>query len=248
MAKREISARYKESYIGLAWSAAHPLLMMLVYTFVFTVVFKARWGDNVELNQEVSVIIFTGLIVFNFFSDVIVNSPSIITNNVNYVKKISFPLPSLSWIYLFTSLFQLSVSLLVLIAFRLFFYQSFSLTTLLFPLFLIPFVFLCIGFSWTLSAFGVYFRDLSQIILVLSQVLFFATPIIYPLEMIPETYRPFLYLNPMTSFVEMSREMLIYNSLPNLLAYASLSLIGLIVFLTGYSIFRKLNRGFADVI
>jgi lipopolysaccharide transport system permease protein len=116
MTRREVVGRYRGSVLGLAWSFFNPVLMLIVYTFVFSVVFKARWnvsGD--ESKTDFAIILFTGMIVFNLFAEIVNRAPGLIIYNVNYVKKVVFPLEILSWVALGSVLFHSLVSLFVLL-------------------------------------------------------------------------------------------------------------------------------------
>ena len=118
MAKREVAARYRGSIIGLAWSFVNPVLLLLVYTFVFTVVFKARWGEaqvTIVDDGGFAIMIFAGMIVHALFSECFIRSPILVTGNANFVKRVVFPLEVLSWVSIGSAAFHAGISLLVLI-------------------------------------------------------------------------------------------------------------------------------------
>ncbi|MGD9949950.1 MAG: ABC transporter permease, partial [Desulfobulbus sp.] len=164
MSKRDAFGRYRGSLIGLAWSFFNPLLMLIVYTFVFSVVFKSRWGvDPNESRTDFALILFVGLTIHTLFADCINRAPLLITSNVNYVKKVIFPLEILPWVTLGSSIFQALINLLVLLIAQLFLNHYFPWTIIFFPIVLIPLVFVTMGFSWFLSSIGVYLRDVSQV-------------------------------------------------------------------------------------
>src|SRR5690349_5345594 len=161
MTRREIAARYRGSIIGLAWSFINPLLMLTVYTFVFSVVFKARWGTGGnETRADFAIILFSGLIVFTLFSEVVNRSPLQIVSNANYVKKVVFPLEILALVSLGAVLFHTMVSFAVLILAQLIINHSIPWTVIFFPLVLLPLIFASLGVGWFLSALGVYVRDI----------------------------------------------------------------------------------------
>src|SRR6185503_672780 len=152
MARRDINSRYRGSVIGLDWSFINPILMLIVYTFVFSVVFKARWnvGGN-ESKTDFAIILFAGMIVFNLFAEIVNRAPSLITSNVNYVKKVIFPLEILPWVALGSALFHTVISLLVLLLVQFILKFSLPWTGIFFPLALLPLIFASMGFAWFLA-------------------------------------------------------------------------------------------------
>ena len=235
--------------IGLAWSLFNPLLMLMVYTFVFSVVFEAKWGTESQGGQgEFSVILFTGMIVFNLFSECFNRSPILIVSNVNYVKKVVFPLEILSWVVLGNSLFHALISLVVLLAAELILLGHIPLTALLLPVVLLPFLMMLAGMSWFLAAAGVFIRDIGQTRGVLTTVLMFTSPLFFPLSALPESIQPWLLLNPLAFFIEETRRVVIWGSFPSPESTMISYLVGLLVASVGYTFFQKTRKGFADVL
>jgi lipopolysaccharide transport system permease protein len=249
MTRREVASRYRGSLFGLAWSFLNPLLMLMVYTFVFSVIFKSRWsvgGD--ESRIEFAIILFTGMIVFGFFAEVINRSPSLIISNVNYVKKVVFPLEILPWVSIGTVLFHSMVSLVVLMLLQLLVNFSLPWTALFFPLVLLPLIFACLGLGWFLAALGVFVRDVGQVTSVFTTVMMFLSAIFYPLSALPEKYQGLLQLNPLVLIITESRNVLIFGSLPDWPLVGMLLLAGLGMAAAGFWWFQKVRHGFADVI
>ncbi len=198
MTRREIDGRYRGSMIGLAWSFITPILMLLVYTFVFSVVFKARWnvgGD--ESKTDFAIILFAGMIVFNLFAEIVNRAPGLVTSNVNYVKKVVFPLEILPGIALGSALFHSLISLLVLLLAQFILNLSLPWTIIFLPLVFLPLIFFCMGIAWLLSAIGVFIRDVGQITGLLTTILMFMSAVFYPLSALPEEYQFWLGLNPL---------------------------------------------------
>lgn len=246
--KREVLGRYRGSAMGLLWSFLNPLFMLTVYTFVFSVVFQARWGSGSESKTEFALVLFAGLIIFNLFAECINRAPSLIVNNQNYVKKVVFPLEILPWVSLGAALFHAAVSLCVwLIAYLLFFGIPHA-TLLYLPLILLPFVLLIMGLSWGLASLGVYLRDVGQFIGLLTTVLMFLSPIFYPASALPETYRQFLYMNPLTPVIEQTRAILIWNQIPDFILLGIYLTATSVIAWLGFAWFQKTRRGFADVL
>ena len=248
LTQREIIGRYRGSALGIVWSFFNPLLMLTVYTFVFSVVFKARWTSTSESKTEFALILFTGLIIFNLFAECISRAPSLVLGNANYVKKVVFPLEILPWVVMWSAIFHFCISLLVWLCFYLLFFGLPHTTSLLIPLVLLPLVFFTMGISWLLASLGVYLRDTAQIIGVLVTCLMFLSPIFYPASSLPSDFQYFLRLNPLTPAIELARDLLVWGKPPDwplLLVYYLAS--GLVAW-CGFAWFQKTRKGFADVV
>jgi lipopolysaccharide transport system permease protein len=249
MTKREVVGRYKGSILGLAWSFFNPILMLSVYTFVFSVVFKARWGvGEEETKTQFAMVLFVGMIVHGLFAEVLNRAPSLILSNVNYVKKVVFPLEILPAISMGTALFHSLVSLAVLlIAFTIF--GGYPHWTAIFtPLVLLPLVILSLGLAWILASLGAFLRDVGQTIGIVTTVMMFLSPVFFPITALPDAYRPIIMANPLTFIIEQAREVLIWGRLPD---WAGLGIYGLAataVAWAGYAWFQKTRKGFADVL
>lgn len=249
MSKREVVGRYKGSAMGLAWSFFNPVFMLMVYTFVFSVVFKARWGlGSEESKTQFAVVLFVGMIVHALFSEVLNRAPSLILGNTNYVKKVVFPLEILPVISLGAALFHTAVSLVVLLIAFAIFNGYLYWTAIFIPLVLLPLVILTIGLAWMLASLGVFLRDVAQTIGIVTMVMMFLAPVFYPVTALPEQYRPWLMANPLTFIIEQAREVLIWGHLPNWLGLAAYTLVATFIAWAGYAWFQKTRKGFADVL
>jgi lipopolysaccharide transport system permease protein len=245
---REVIGRYRGSYMGLLWSFLNPLLMLLVYTFVFSVVFKARWTPTSDSKVEFALVLFAGLIVFNVFAECISRAPTLILNNANYVKKVIFPLEILPWVALGSAAFHASVSVVVWLLAYVVLVGVPHATMLLVPILLVPLVLLVMGLTWFLAALGVYLRDVSQFVGLLTTVLMFLSPVFYPATALPPTYRAFLFLNPLTPIIESTRDAMYTGRLPDVRAWLTSLVISALVGWLGFAWFQKTRKGFADVI
>lgn len=248
LARREVVGRYKGSVLGLLWSFLQPLLMLVVYAFVFGVIFNSRWPANELTSDSFPAILFAGMLVFNLFAECVNRSPSLIQSNVNFVKKVVFPLEILPCVIVFSALAHASVSLIILLAFLFCVHGTLPWTIVLFPLVLAPLSLFVVGLSWALSAVGVYFRDLVQVVGVLTSSLMFLSPIFYPVTAIPEKYRFLIEMNPLTYFVENTRAVLVFGQIPDLHGLVWWYVIALFVVFVGLLIFRRFRSGFADVV
>jgi lipopolysaccharide transport system permease protein len=248
MTRREVVGRYRGSVMGILWSFFNPVFLLTIYTFVFSVIFKTKWGAGSDSKTEFAMILFAGLIVFNLFSETVTRAPSLILSNVNYVKKVVFPLEILPVVSILSSCFHSLVSIGVLILFRLLVGSGFSLTTILFPIIIAPLLLLSLGISWFLAALGVYIRDVSQTISLAMTALMFVSPLFFPITALPEKIRIIVYLNPLSFIIEQGREVLIFSHLPNWGGLLIYFLISGIIAMLGFIWFQKARTGFADVL
>lgn len=249
MARREVTGRYKGSLLGLAWSFFNPLLMLVIYTFVFSSVFKARWGVSAkETQSEFAVVLFVGMIVHGLFAECINRAPQLIIGNASYVKKILFPLEILPWVAMGAALFHSAISLFVLVALRLVVDAYIPWTALFFPLVLMPLVFAAMGFAWFLAATGVFIRDIGQTTGIFTTVLLFISPVFYPIKALPERFQVILAINPLTFVIEQARDVVVWGKLPDWVGLGVYCLASLIIAWLGFWWFQKTRRGFADVL
>ena len=248
MGQREIIGRYKGSAMGLAWSFITPLFMLAIYTFVFSVVFQARWGTSEESKTQFAVVLFAGLIVHTLFSDVINRAPQLVLGNVNYVKKVVFPLEILPVVQLLSATFHALVSVAVLIAAQLVFQGSLPITALLLPVVLLPFLLLTLGLAWWLASLGVFVRDVGQTISLVTSVMLFMSPVFFPVQSLPPALQPWMHLNPLTFVIEQVREVVVWGRLPDWQGLAVYSLASIATAWLGFAWFQKTRKGFADVL
>lgn len=246
--RRDISSRYRGSMLGLLWSIIHPLIMLVIYTFVFSIVFKTRWNTGSDSKTEFALVLFAGLIVFNLFSECITRAPGVIVAHSNYVKKVIFPLEILPWTTLGAALFQAGMSLCVWLTFYILFFGMPHITIFLLPLLILPILFIIIGLNWILASIGVYIRDLSQVVGICTTVLMFLSPIFYPISALPLTFQKLLLLNPLTPAIEGFRDIMFWGKLPNCTLYLTYFIVSIIFAWLGFFCFQKSRKGFADVL
>ncbi|AIV49366.1 ABC-2 type transporter family protein [Burkholderia pseudomallei TSV 48] len=250
MTKREVVGRYRGSVLGLAWSFFNPLLMLAVYSFVFSFVFKSRWGGGAEDQgrAQFAMMLFVGMTIHGLFAECVNRAPSLILNNPSYVKKIVFPLEILPIVALLSAFFHTLVSLAVLLlGFALFKHFVFA-SALFLPIVLLPLMLMSLGVAWFLAATGVFVRDVGQITGLFTMVLMFLSPVFYPASALPEKYRFWLELNPLTLFIEQSRGILLEGRVPDFHPLGLAFLGGVAVACTGFKYFQLMRKGFADVL
>lgn len=249
LAKREVLGRYRGSIAGLAWSFFNPLLMLAVYTFVFSYVFNARWPGAAEGNRaEFAVILFAGIMVHGFLSECISKAPNLVLANVSYVKKVVFPLEILTWSAIASAFFHMLITLAVLLVTQYLLLDRLPLTALYFPLIIFPLVLVAAGVTWFFSALGVYYRDIGQVTGLLATVLLFMSPALYPVSALPPGMQKLIYLNPLTFIIEQSRNALMWGIPPDWMGLAKYFLGSVVLAYLGYYWFQLVRRGFADVV
>jgi lipopolysaccharide transport system permease protein len=249
MTQREVVGRYKGSALGLAWTFFNPVFMLTVYTFVFSVIFKSRWGAGSEESKtQFALVLFVGMIVHGLFAEVLNRAPSLILANVNYVKKVVFPLEILPIIAMGAAFFHSITSLGVLLAAFALFNGYLNWTVVFTPLVLLPLVMLTMGLAWFLASLGAFLRDVGQTVGIFTTVTLFLAPVFYPVTAIPEEFRPWLTANPLTFIIEQAREVLIWGHVPDWTGLVSYTLVAMATSWAGYAWFQRTRKGFADVL
>lgn len=248
MAWRDVAGRYRGSMLGLLWSFFNPLFMLAVYTFVFGVVFKFRAAGTGGGMAEFATFIFAGLTIFNLFAETLNRSPTLILQNVSYVKKVVFPLEILPVVTLLSALFHAVVSLLVLMVFHAVISGGVPYTVVFLPLVLVPLILLTLGLSWFLASLGVYLRDVAQSIGILTSALLFLSAVFYPLSALPESVRVYEFLNPLAFIIEQTRAVLLRGELPDAWGMLAYTVASVLVAAGGLYWFQRTRRGFADVL
>lgn len=248
LTSREVLGRYRGSFMGLAWSFFHPVLMLAVYTFVFSSIFKARW-NNVDVNTaNFAIVLFVGMIIHALFAECANRAPNLILTHPNYVKKVIFPLEILPIVSLGAALFHCCVSLCVLIAAIAISNSALHWTSLLIPLIIAPLTLVILGVSWLLASLGVFIRDIGQSIGIVTTIMMFLSPTFYPISALPERYQHWMMANPITFIIEQARAVLIWGQQPNWTGLAIYYAIAIAIAWCGYAWFQKTRKGFADVL
>lgn len=249
MLKRDVQGRYRGSQLGFIWAFVYPILMLLVYTFVFGMVMRVKWGVAGQDNIDFGLILFAGLLCHSMLAEVMVGAVGLITGNSQYVKKVVFPLEILSLVSLCNALLHMLLGLGILLLIFLLSGNTLHWTVLLAPLVLTPLVIFLLGMSWFISVLGVYVRDLSQFIGVLMTMLLFLGPIVYPFSAVPDGMKPWvLWLNPLTIIVEQLRAVVLFGQLPNWHQLGIYSICAVLMLVVGAWFFNRTREGFADVI
>ncbi len=237
--KKEIRGKYKGSFLGVLWSFLNPLLMVLVYALVFSVILKQDIPNYV-------IFLIVGVIPWNFFTTVIMQGTNCIWINGGIIKKVYFPREILPVSVVLAGLVNFLISCVIIFIFVLFSGMGFSIHLIWLPLIAILQTLFSLGLLFILSAVDVYVRDVEYLMNFLISLLFYATPIVYTVDLFPESVRWILYLNPMTHFIDAYRSIFYYQTAPSLMSILYISLFAVFFLVFGYMIFRKLEKGFAE--
>lgn len=249
LARRDIEQRYRSSALGFLWLLGQPLLMLALYSFVFEVVLRARWGVSAPGGGETpfGLLLFVGLLLHALMSEVLVRAPAAVTSHISYVKRVIFPLQILPAVFLLSALVTLALALVLLFVATAIYHGGLPVSAFLVVVPVAALAMLSLGLAWLLAAFGVYLRDLTQITPHISMIMMFTAPIVYPRSMVPVQFQWLLSINPLTLPVEMARELLFegvvdFSGLPGYLCVA------IALMLAGRLVFERLRVGFADVL
>lgn len=248
LAWREILGRYRGSAGGMVWSLVTPVLMLAVYTFVFSGIFQARWSQDASSPADYALQLFVGLLLHGLVAECLNRSPVLIVGNVSYVKRVVFPLATLPVVTLLSALFHFFIGVVVLLAFQLYFHGTLQWTLFWLPVVVLPYLVLLLGITWGLAALGVYLRDITQITGLLTIILMFLSPVFYPASALPERFRGIFNLNPLTLIIEQARDVVLNGVSPDLLSLGLYFVLSCVVCVMGFRMFSIMKRGFADVL
>lgn len=248
LAKRDVLGRYRGAGFGLLWSLISPFLMLLIYAFAFSTVLGSRWPEVESGGASFAIVLFAALIVHGFFAEFLQRAPALILNNSTLVKRVVFPLEILPWPMMFSAVFHALANALVFLVLQCVLDGGIKATAWLFPLVLLPLAFLGLVVSWLLAGLSVYLRDITQVIPFLAMALLFVSSALVPLAAIPERYRIFFELNPLSFIMEQSRDVLVRGVLPDFAGLALYMVLALLLCFPSAWLFMRLRRGFADVL
>lgn len=249
LARKAIVVKYRGSLLGVVWAFVQPLLMLAVYTFVFSVIFEMKWGKGLEQDRlSFALALFVGILTFNIIGDTVNASPTLILGHANFVKKVVFPLEILPVVKLIESLVFSLFGLSVLILAQVLVTRSLSWTLVMLPLVWLPVLMFALGWSYFLSSLGVFIRDIGSITSVMVTMLFFLSPIFYPLSAVPEDLRVYCQANPIAVFVEDARRVVLWGQMPDWQWFGICFFVSLVVLVLGFAWFMKSKPAFADVL
>ena len=250
--KREIESRYKGSFLGIMWSIVNPLLMLSVYTLVFSKIFKSRWGnlgaDGFDDPTQFAVNLFAGLIVFNIFAECANKGPYLISSNPNYVKKVVFPVEILGIATAGSALFHGIISLLILISIRILNGEGVSPSVMVLPILWGSYIIGITGMCWILSLIGALIKDIGQIVGSVVSIMMFLSPVFYPTEMIPQGIKWIADINPLAYIIGETRKILFDGEIPNIGKLTVFIVISFVTSEISLGILKRKQKGLGDVL
>lgn len=237
--KKEVRSKYKNSFLGVMWSFLNPLLQIVVYAIIFSLILKNK-QDNY------AIFLCCGIIPWTFFSIAINKSAFAIIENGNIIKKVYFPREIIPISVVTAETINFLISSLIILGFTIIGRIGISKYILLYPIILGVQYVIILSFSFIVSSICVYFRDLQHFIGIVLQLLFYAAPIVYSQDAIPTEYQWILKYNPMTYIINAYRDIFYYQRFMDFMPLIILIVIGLLACVGSYKIFNKLQKGFAE--
>lgn len=248
LVRRQLEAEFRGSLIGGVWVLLNPILMLLVYTFVFSVVFQVRWDVAIGGRADFAMILYVGLIALKFFNDAMNQAPGLIRANPSYVKKVVFPVEIVPLVPLGGGLVHMLFGGLILTAAHLLFVGPPPWTAVFLPVIVLPLVLVAAGGVWVLASLGMFLRDIGQVVQFLTTMLFFLSPVFYPVSALPERFQAVIYLNPMTVIIEEARKAFLYGQVPDFALLGAYAVVAWLVAWLGLAWFRATRHAFADMV
>ena len=237
--QKEIRGKYKGSFLGVIWSFLNPLLMVLVYAIVFPYIMRVQ-------QENYLIYLITGIIPWIFFTTVITSGCNCVWINGGIIKKVYFPRAILPISVVGAALINFFISCIIILIFVLLGNVGLSFYLLWLPVIAIIQSIFSLGLLFILSAINVYIRDIEYIVAFFTNLLFYGTPIIYSMDMLPDKFKMVMKFNPMAHFINAYRNIFYYKTNPDLISLVFIFCFSIIALLIGYSIFNRLEKGFAE--
>ncbi len=237
--KKDVGGKYKNSFLGVLWSFINPLLQIAVYALVFQVILRS----NIE---NYAVYLCCALIPWQYFSNIVIRGAAVVIDNGNIIKKVYFPREILPISIVTSEGVNFLISTIIILGFVLVSGIGLSINVVFYFLILAIQYIISLGISFIVSSLTVYFRDLLHLLGVFMQLLFYATPIVYSINDVPPSFQWLLRLNPMSYLIEGYRAIFYSKTLPNFKSLGIALIMGIILCIIGYALFRKLEKGFAE--
>lgn len=241
LVKRDLRGRYKGSILGFFWTFLNPLLQLVVYTFVFSVVMRAGIEDYY-------LFLFVALVPWVFFSSSVDGGAGCVRNQANLVNKIYFPREVLPISHVLSQLVNMLLSFIVVILVLIISGKGINIKVWWsLPIVIIQETLLAFGFALLFSAVTVFFRDLQYFLSIIMMAWQFLSPVMYSVDMVPDKLKPIFNLNPMSPVISAYRSIFYYQTSPDLKDFLSGSIMGILILIFGWIVFGKLKRRFAEV-
>jgi len=240
---REIKSRYKQSFLGYAWVIFNPLAQMLIMSFVFSLILRIP-----SLNIPYPIFLFSALLPWNLFANSLSHAVNALVENAPLIKKIYFPREIFIQSTLMAKIIDFLLAALIFIVFAIYYKIIITWNILwIIPIFFIQELF-TYGLALGLSAINLFYRDIQYLLSLVLILWMYLTPVIYPMEMVPEKYKLIFILNPMAVIINAYRQVILGGGSPNFISLTIALLVSLLVYLIGKQIFKKLEGLFADVV
>lgn len=247
MVRRDLAMRYQGSVMGIAWAIINPAMMIVIFTIIFAGIFQARFGESGS-QLSFALYLFCGMLPWSAFSEGVQRATTSVTENVNLVKRVVFPVEALPVNTALAAIVQQLLGTIVLLAAALIIERSLKPTALLLPVLLIPQLLVTLGLGWLMASLGVFLRDVPQISQLILNAWMYLTPIFYPEHLIPPTYQGLLKFNPMVPLIRSYRRILLEGRMPDWQGLGITTLFGLVCFVFGYWWFIRTRKAFPDVL
>jgi lipopolysaccharide transport system permease protein len=248
LSKRDVLLKYRGSLLGTLWPFITPLVLLAIYTVVFGMIMNLSWGTYDMGLGGFAVMLFCGLIPFNFFNEALSRSSQIIVSSPNYVKRVAFPTDALPVVVNISALIHAAISLLILVVVQFLFIGHVAWTAIYLPIVWIPLILSAMACSLLVAAIGVFIRDLPHMLGLIFSALFFLTPIIYPADMVPQVMRFMLYINPIAYAASNTRYCMVLGITPNWTSWGLFTLCSTGGLMLATMYFSYVRKRFADVL
>ena len=247
LVKRDFELRYKGSVAGWIWGVVHPIVLLVSYTFVFSVCLKQTPGPG-EVTQNFPLFLFAGMLPWLLFSETLQRSATSLIDQSTLITKTVFPSEMVPIAIFLSSLVSHLIAVILALAGALIVMHRLSPAIAAFPLIVALLGLFAVGLAWIIASLQVYLRDTAQILMVVLTLWFWVTPIFLSEQKFPRRMRFLLAVNPLTSVVRAYRQMLLGGTLPQASEFESAAIWGIAIFILGGLFFRYMKRGFADVL
>jgi lipopolysaccharide transport system permease protein len=252
LVRRDLEAKYKGSVLGNFWPILNQLSQLLIYTYVFSIVLNVKLtlkGLPADNSLVFGLWLFAGLLPWSAFTNGLMQASNSVLSQVNLVKKVVFPLSLLPLVPILSTFIESSFGLIALIIMVAISSQTIHTTLALLPLIWLPQLLFTSGLGYLAASLTVFLRDIPQSLGVIINLWFYLTPIVYPLSVIPENFRPWvIWLNPLAAIAEVYRDLILTGEVTHWGEWGLVAIVSLVTFMLGFTVYHKLRPAFADVL
>lgn len=248
LVQREILKRYRGSILGLTWSILTPLVLLAIYTAVFSSVLKMQWSPGRSGFGDFALMLFCGLVPFNFLNEALSGSVMSIAGSPNYVRRIAFPVEVLPCVQVGSAAVHAAISTVILLFGILLLMGEYHWTIIVLPLVWLPYLVFTVALCLLAAGVGVFVRDIGHLVGLVMSVLFFLSPIFYPVTAVPESVQWFFSLNPIAQIAAGVRNACVEGRLPDWSSWSLHLLAGAALLLASAGWFQSVRKRFSDVL